>query len=263
MIATFETAQFDVRVVAANGRGGPIVDPDVRDAQRLRYVVFADELGANLKKTDTGIDEDEYDAWCDHLIVRDRPTGQVVGTYRMVPPATARRLGYYSDTEFCTTRLDRIKPDLLEFGRSCIHRDYRNGPVIMLLWAALARYMVDGGYEYVIGCASVSMRDGGHEAASLFRRLKDDHAAGPEHHVVPRLPLPLDRLDSTLAVETPPLIKGYLRAGARICGDPAWDPEFNTADFFLLLSRARINPRYAKHFGTMAASSSFDERRAA
>lgn len=245
----FETEHFSVRIVSTAGDDGAIADPDIGDAQRLRHQVFADEMGARLAPASPGIDQDIYDAYCDHLIVRDKATRQVVGTYRILRPGAAERLGYYADTEFYTTRLDRIKPTLLEFGRSCIHRDFRSGPVIMLLWTALARYMMAGGYEHVIGCASVSMRDGGHQAASLFHRLKERHMADPEYQVFPRHPLPLDRLASTLPVDAPPLIRGYLRIGAKICGDPAWDPDFNAADFFMLLSLSGMNPRYARHFG--------------
>lgn len=245
----FETDHFSIRIVSTAGDQEAIVDPDIRDAQRLRYQVFAEEMGAHLGPAAARIDQDIYDAFCDHLIVRDKATRQVVGTYRILRPCEAERLGYYADTEFYTTRLDCIKPTLLEFGRSCIHRDFRSGPVIMLLWTALARYMMAGGYEHVIGCASVGMRDGGHQAASLFHRLKDRHMADAEYHVFPRHPLPLARLASTLPVDAPPLIKGYLRIGAKICGDPAWDPDFNTADFFMLLSLSRMNPRYARHFG--------------
>ena len=221
---------------------------EIREAQQLRYQVFSEEMGAHLNAREEGIDEDRYDAFCDHLIVRDNASLQVVGTYRILPPHQAKRLGYYSDTEFFTTRLDHLKPNLVEFGRSCVHSDYRSGPVIMMLWAGLAQYMRTHGYEHVIGCASISMRDGGHQAASLFKRLKDTHMAPPEYQVFPRNPLPLDKLRDTLEIEAPPLVRGYLRVGAQICGEPAWDPDFNSADFFMLLSLANMNPRYAKHF---------------
>ncbi len=265
-VLAFITEHYSVRIVSTGGRGGPIVERDIRDAQRLRHDVFAGELGAHLAPSEPGIDEDIHDAWCDHLIVRDRRDHAVVGTYRIVRPEVAARLGYYADTEFHTTRLASIKPDLLEFGRSCIHPGHRSGPVILLLWTALARYMAAGGYEHVMGCASVDMRDGGHEAASLARRLMRDHGAGPEHQVFPRRPLPLERLTSTLAVEAPPLMKGYLRVGARVCGDPSWDPDFDTADFFMLLALSDISPRYARHFGLDVAgepTAFVDDRKAA
>ncbi len=222
---------------------------EIREAQALRYKVFSQEMGAHLATSEAGIDVDIYDAYCDHLIVRDKASLKVVGTYRILPPHAAKQLGYYSDTEFFTTRLNNLKPMLCEFGRSCVHPDYRSGPVIMQLWAALAQYMLSNGYEHVIGCASISMRDGGHQAASLFNQLKANHLAPPEYQVFPHNPLPLHKLHNTLTVEAPPLIKGYLRVGAKICGDPAWDPDFNSADFLMLLSMSRMNPRYARHFG--------------
>ena len=263
IVLAFETDHFDVRILTTGGRGGPIVEPEIREAQRLRHAVFTREYGAHLSGPCGGIDEDIYDAWCDHLIVRDKATAQVVGTYRIVRPEVAARLGYYADTEFFTNRLASIKPNLLEFGRSCIHPDFRSGPVIMLLWTALARFMVDGGYEHVMGCASVSMRDGGHQAASLFHRLQQDHPASPEFQVFPRNRLPLDRLVRTLRVDAPPLVKGYLRLGATVCGDPAWDPDFNTADFFMLLSLSNMSPRYARHFGIETDATPWVEQRRA
>jgi putative hemolysin len=239
------SAQFSVYVTRS---------PDeLREAQQLRYKVFTEEMDAHLPDNGPGIDEDIYDRYCDHLIVRDNATLKVVGTYRILPPHAAKELGYYSDTEFFTTRLNHLKPLTCEFGRSCVHRDYRSGPVIMHLWAGLAQYMVSHGHEHVIGCASISMRDGGHQAASLFNSLKHQHMAPEEYRVFPRNPLPLERLHGALEIEAPALIKGYLRIGAMICGDPAWDPDFNSADFFMLLSLSRMNRRYARHFGIRLA----------
>jgi hypothetical protein len=124
---------------------------------------------------------------------------------------------------------------MVEIGRSCIDADYRSGAVITLLWSGLARYMLENKYDYLIGCASVSMADGGHAAASLYNRLKDEHLCPLEYRVFPRTPLPLQALRQDIEADTPPLIKGYLRAGAWICGEPAWDPDFNTADLPVLL----------------------------
>ena len=135
----------------------------------------------------------------------------------------------------------------MEIGRSCIDADYRSGAVISLLWAGLVRYMLQGRYEHLIGCASISMADGGHSAAGIYRQL-DAHQAPREYRVFPRLPLPIDKLTAADNPELPPLLKGYLRAGAWVCGDPAWDPDFNTADLLLMMPMSRISARYAKHF---------------
>ena len=221
---------------------------DIQEAQRLRYRVFAGELGANLPTTIPGVDQDIYDPFCEHLIVRDDQEGSVVGTYRILSPESARRIGnYYSENEFDLTRLQMLRPRLVEIGRSCVHPDYRNGATIALLWGGLAKYMLENHYNYLIGCASISMADGGHGAASLYRRL-GEYMSPLEYRVFPRCPLPLEALRQDQPAELPPLIKGYLRAGAYICGDPAWDPDFNTADLPILMPISRIDDRYAKHF---------------
>ncbi len=221
---------------------------EIAEAQRLRYQVFAEEMGAQIKGHH-GLDVDGFDAFCDHLLVRDESTQQVVGTYRILSPMQAMLAGgYYSAGEFDLSRLAPLSDRTVELGRACVHADYRTGGTITMLWAGLAKYMRAHQYEYMIGCASVSMHDGGHMAASLFASLREDHLSPAEYRVFPHNALPIDALDQTLDVPCPPLIKGYLRLGAFICGEPAWDPAFNTADMLVLLPFSRINPRYAAHF---------------
>ncbi len=220
---------------------------EVLAAQRLRYRVFADEMGARLPTRTPGVDIDVYDPYCVHLVVRDEDSGEVVGTYRILTPESARRIGYYSENEFDLTRLQHLRPRLVEIGRSCVHPEYRTGATIALLWSGLARFMTENRYDYLMGCASISMADGGHNAASLYNRL-GTHMGPAEYRVFPRCPLPLAALQRDLPGETPPLIKGYLRAGAWVCGEPAWDPDFNTADLPILMPMGRVEGRYAKHF---------------
>ena len=221
---------------------------EILEAQKLRYRIFAGELGANLPTRTPGVDQDIYDTYCEHLVVRDENSGAVVGTYRILSPENARQIGsYYSENEFDLTRLQHLRPRMVEIGRSCVHADYRTGTTITLLWAGLARYMLENRYDYLIGCASISMADGGHAAASLFNRL-GENMSPIEYRVFPRCPLPLAALKNDLPAELPPLIKGYLRAGAYVCGDPAWDPDFNTADLPILMPMSRLDGRYAKHF---------------
>lgn len=221
---------------------------EVREAQRLRYKVFAEELGAHLTTTEPGLDIDLFDAYCDHLLVRNGD-GMLIGTYRALPPHQAKRVGtLYTETEFDLTRLYHLKPRLLEIGRSCVHRDHRTGAVIMALWSGIAGYMRRQGLDALVGCASVPMHDGGHTAASLWHDLSRTHFAAIEDRVHPRLALPVDNLRQDLEVELPPLLKGYLRVGAKVCGAPAWDPDFGVADFPVLLRLSQVNRRYAKHF---------------
>jgi putative hemolysin len=222
---------------------------EVAEAQRLRYKVFAEEMGARLNTPVAGLDIDLYDLYCEHLLIRDSATLEVIGTYRVLPPHKALEVGcLYSDSEFDLVRLRNLRHKMVEVGRSCVHADYRSGGVIMALWGGLGQYMQQHGYEIMLGCASVPMADGGHYAASLARILSSKHLTEAAYRVFPRLPLPIDALNSSLEVEPPPLLKGYMRIGAKICGAPAWDPDFNTADFLTMLQLSDINPRYAKHF---------------
>jgi putative hemolysin len=227
---------------------------EIREAQRLRYRVFAEEMGAHLRGSEDGIDEDLFDPYCDHLVVTDEATGDVLGTYRILSGLTAKRLGgFYSDQEFDLARLAHLRERAIELGRSCVHPDHRSGGVIASLWAGLAQYMRRHGYEYIIGCASMSMVDGGRSAASAFARLAEKHMSPAEYRVFPRCPLPLHDLDRSASPVLPPLIKAYLRVGAWVCGEPSWDPDFNTADLLMMLSLSRVDQRYAKHFMRDAA----------
>lgn len=222
---------------------------EVREAQRLRYQVFCEEMGAQLNTLAPGIDKDIFDSYCDHLIVRDQDTLEVVGTYRVLNPAQARKIGaYYAETEFDLTRLSHLYDRMVEVGRSCVHPNYRNGATLALLWSGVLNYMRQRGYDYLIGCASIGMADGGHTAASVYRRLSLEHMSPIEWRVFPRNALALDALDSSMNAPLPTLIKGYMRLGCYVCGEPAWDPDFNTADLLVMLPMSLIDQRYAKHF---------------
>jgi len=221
---------------------------EIAEAQRLRYKVFAEEMGANIQ-SDEGLDQDGFDPFCDHLLIRENVNHRVVGTYRILNPTMANEAGgYYSAGEFDISRLQHLFPRMVEVGRACVHRDYRNGGTITMLWAGLAKYMQANNYEYMIGCASVPMADGGHMAASLYNSLQEKYLSPPEYRTFPHCSLPMEALQKDLAVDCPALIKGYLRLGAYICGEPAWDPDFNSADMLIMLPLSRINRRYAAHF---------------
>lgn len=222
---------------------------EVREVQRLRYKVFIETMGLSSLENQDGLDRDDFDAYCDHLLVRDSRSLKVVGTYRVMSPHAAREMGqYYSEQEFDLSRLDNLRPRIAEAGRACIHPDYRSGGVIMLLWAGLAAFMKKEQCEYLIGCASISLADGGHNAAALYHALTEHNLAPADYRVTPHLPFPIDARESGHVPVTPPLLKGYLRSGAWVCGEPAWDPDFHSADLFMLLPLAKLDSRYARHY---------------
>jgi putative hemolysin len=223
---------------------------DVRAAQRLRYRVFVEEMGAQLSNDEPGIESDRFDPFCQHLLVRDVTTDEVVGCYRILTDTQARAAGgFYSQTEFDITRVLAMPGRVVEVGRTCIHPDYRTGAVIALLWSGLARFMLLHRYDYLIGCASVPLREGIERVGAIWHMLAASYLMSAEWRVVPRAPFEvLPRPADNTPPELPPLIRGYVRLGARVCGEPAWDPAFNVADLFLLLSLDRLSARYAQHF---------------
>lgn len=222
---------------------------EIREVQSLRYEVFIEEAGLSDLVNQRRIDQDEFDDYCDHLIIRDAQTLKAVGTYRVLGPRGAQRCGrFYSEQEFDLARLRHLRTRIVEAGRACIHPDYRGGGVLMLLWAGLAQYMKKEQCDYLIGCASIGLKDGGHNAKAIYRELNGKHLAPAEYRVTPHLPYPVGNGESGGAPRIPSLLKGYLRSGAWICGEPAWDANFHCADLFMLLSLERMESRYARHY---------------
>lgn len=229
---------------------------DVDGALRLRYRVFAGELGARLGSRTPGRDEDCFDAWCEHLVVRDERSGEVVGTYRILAAERAKRLGtFYAETEFDLTRLGRVRDGLCEIGRACVDPAHRGGPALLMLWKGIATFMRERGSTHLIGCASVPLHDGGANAARVWRSLAPAHLAPIDYRVFAREPLlpreapmPDPGDDDPETPVVPPLLRGYLRMGAWIGGEPARDGTFRSADLFMLLPLARMEARYARHW---------------
>lgn len=228
-------------------------EADVRAAQRLRYRVFAGEMGAVLHTSELGLDIDVFDAHCDHLVVREDSTGEIVGTYRMLSPEGARRAGgLYCETEFLIPTLSGLRGTLVETGRSCVHPDHRSGAVVNLIWAGIGRYLLLTGYRWLVGCASVPLRTpeapDGVFARGVWDTVASKHLAPQQYRVVPRRPWRADLASPPQRASLPPLLRGYLRLGAWVCGPPAYDPDFGVADFLVLLSLDRVDPRYLRHF---------------
>lgn len=236
-----------------------------RAAQRLRYDVFAAEPGFRIPDNGTGLDADHFDEYCDHLLVRDEPTGEFVGCYRMLPPDKAVVAGgYYTATEFDLTALNPTGMRVVEMGRACVVPEHRNGSVLTLMWAGILHYIRLTGYEWVMGCVSVPMRDAPADPIGVnVRGVRDHvlarHGCDPARRVRPYRPVTvggrsLDELPSPLRPKLPPLLRGYLRLNAEICGEPAHDPDFAVADFVALLGLATINTRYLDRLRCAAAA---------
>jgi putative hemolysin len=235
-------------------------EAEVRAAQALRYAVFAGELGARLPPESVACrrDIDRFDPWCEHLLVwagdaQDGGERTLVGTYRVLPPDAARRLGgLYADQEFDLSALAPLRARMIELGRACVHPAWRSGGVILALWSALGRYMVERDFDTMVGCASVGLADGGEFASRLWYALRAGHLAPPQWRATPHTALalhPPSEARSPLTLRAmPPLIKGYLRGGATVLGAPAYDAGFHTADLPIMMRLQDLSDRYRKQF---------------
>lgn len=218
-------------------------------AYRLRFLVFNLEMNEGLESAyEDGYDKDRYDDVCDHLLVEEKTTGAIVGTYRLqMGDVAARGFGYYSEQEFCFTPYEAMRNQIVELGRACIHRDHRSSEVLHLLWRGIARYALVKGGRYMMGCCSLNSLDPemGH---AVYASLKD-FTVEPELRTVPTpayvMPAPKGQIHEQRA---PKLLRAYLAIGAKICGEPAIDREFRTIDFLTLLDLQTLHPRVAARF---------------
>ncbi|KWX67224.1 GNAT family N-acetyltransferase [Mycobacterium sp. NAZ190054] len=249
----------------------------IEAAQRLRYDVFSTEPGFTLTGDggSGGLDADRFDEYCDHLLVRDEATGELVGCYRMLPPPGAIAAGgLYTATEFDVTALDPLRPSLVEMGRAVVRAGHRNGAVVLLMWAGILAYLDHSDYDYVAGCVSVPVADpdGDSPPGSRLRGVRDfvgrRHAAPAEYTVHPYRPVTvdgrsLDDIEPPTRLSVPPLMRGYLRLGAQVCGEPAHDPDFGVGDFPALLGKRDADTRYLRRLRSvgMAAAATADGTR--
>ncbi len=243
-------------------------------ACRLRFRVFNIELGEGLESSyQTGLDIDQFDDVCDHLIVEDKqednPARRIVGTYRMqTGTVAARHRGYYSGQEFNLAPYEPLRPGVLELGRASIDCEHRTPEVLTLLWRGIAQYATDMGLRYLIGCSSLTSKDPA-EGWALYRQLKHFRVP-PEFETTPTAAYacPIEQQgndaqpsscpsESNAAsggphepapVKVPKLLKTYLAIGARIAAPPAWDREFGTIDFLTLLDLKLLSPAARSRF---------------
>lgn len=221
-------------------------------ACRLRFRVFNLELGEGLAESyASGMDQDAFDDVCEHLLVEEKETGRIVGTYRMQSGMTAwRHLGYYSAQEFDFTPYEPLRPQILELGRACIEREHRTrSEVLLLLWRGIAQYAEHHGFRYLIGCSSVTSQDPA-TGWALYHQLSP-FLVDASLRTVPTagytLPSPLS--DSAMPeTKVPKLLKTYLAVGSRICSEPAWDRDFGTIDFLTLQDMEQLTPAARNRF---------------
>jgi putative hemolysin len=236
-----------------------------RDAAcRLRFKVFNIELGEGLESSyRTGLDTDEFDLFCEHLLVEDKlqedPAKRIVGTYRMQSGTTAaRNLGYYSEREFSFAPYEPLRAGILELGRASIDREHRTPEVLTLLWRGIAQYATDMGLRYLLGCSSMNSQNPD-EGWQMYSQL-EHYRVSPEFETEPtaEFACPAEqegrdaqqstqredhscRIPLLEPVKIPKLLKTYLAIGARIGGPPAWDREFGTIDFLTLLDLESVS----------------------
>jgi len=235
----------------------------IEAAQQLRYDVFTSTPGFALPAASDGRDVDRFDEYCDHLLVRDDDTGELVGCYRMLPPSGAIAAGgLYTATEFDVREFDSLRPSLVEMGRAVVRDGHRNGGVVLLMWAGILAYLDRCDYDYVTGCVSVPICDDSGVPGGQLRGVRDfvlSRHASP-YQVRPYRPVRIDGrgLDDIAPPPrpaVPPLMRGYLRLGAKACGEPAHDPDFGVGDFCVLLAKQQADTRYLKRLRSVSAAS--------
>jgi len=231
---------------------------ELKEALQLRYQVFHREMLG--KKAEKGIDVDQFDFQCDHLIIVEKKTGRIVGTYRI--NCSLYTDEFYSSNEFNLDRLHSQPGTKIELGRACIHKDYRRGVVIALLWRGIADYMVASKAQFLFGCGSIKTTDP-REAALLYKYFYEDNRFTPKYFAPPTTAFTMPQLDLWLqkfknplteaekeeaANLIPPLFRTYLKIGCYIGGEPAWDEEFKCIDFLTILDKEDLNKSLWKKY---------------
>ena len=229
---------------------------EIAAAQRIRYRVFFEEMGARPSPSMRALerDFDEYDPVCDHLLVLAE--GEVVGTYRLIRRDAARKVGrFYTQGEFDITPILETEGEILELGRSCVDARWRHRGTLQMLWQGLAAYMLDNDIRLLFGCGSLPGTDPvalGPQLAYLRDTflappaLRGRALPGPDHVAFDQITASWDarRVLATL----PPLLKGYLRLGGVVGDGAVVDRPFNTTDVLVVVNAADIAGRYVKRF---------------
>jgi putative hemolysin len=224
---------------------------EIHAAQALRFEVFNLELNEGLPQSyATGRDADPFDAVCDHLLVEHVATRQIVGTYRLQTGRNAaKNLGYYSAQEFEFSVFEPLRAEIIELGRACVHKQHRNLIVLGLLWKGIADYAKERGARYLLGCSSITSQDAAVGASAYAELCRKKHIADIQWQTRPmaKYACALDRLAEDGAA-IPKLLRAYLTIGAKICGPPALDHEFQTIDFLTMVDLQQLTPSARERF---------------
>ena len=243
----FEVDRFQVLVVNDN-------DLLIRNAQRLRFNIFLKE--SSINNPDYVLDSDEYDKFCDHLVVIDKSVSShyVVGTYRLMINFSNNPKGdFYTETEFDLYNLKKLDLKILEVGRSCVHKNYRDGKIIRLLWRGLSTYIKKSKVDFIIGCASFQCSNT-NKIRNQLSFLKNFYSAPKKYLTFPLKSKSIKWKNSDISEisrlkifkSLPPLIKAYLRVGAWVGEGAVFDPHFKTIDICIILKADKIDPKYLK-----------------
>lgn len=226
---------------------------EFREVLKLRGQVYGEEYGAQMGTgpTSSAFDVDEYDFQCDHLVILEKSTQAVVGTYRMLCSQFTNR--FYSETEFNLDSFLATPEVKLELGRACIHRDHRKGTVLSLLWRGLIRYAIHVKAEYLFGCSSVK-GDRPEIARTVSSRLERKNHISTQWIIQPLAPYQIPHFSSleehVQGAVLPSLFRSYLSAGAKVYGEPAWDQAFHCFDYLTILKISDLAGAYEKRFQT-------------
>ncbi len=245
-------------------------EKDREAACRLRFRVFNIELGEGLESSyETGLDRDQFDDACEHLLVEDKESRKVVGTYRMQSGMTAAlHLGYYTEQEFVLRPYEPFRQEILELGRASIDREHRTPEVLTLLWRGIAQYAHAMGLRYLLGCSSLNSCDPA-DGWRIYRQLESCRVQ-PEFETEPTAAFACpteqqsesaqppfcqeDRFEPArepvahAPIQVPRLLRAYLAIGARIAAPPAWDRGFRSIDFLTLLDLKMLSPAARNRF---------------
>ncbi len=224
---------------------------DIRASQALRYQVFATELGATVGGAEHGLDQDHFDQYCQHLLVKESSSGRVISSTRLLLSEQAKLAGgFYSENEFAMSTLYSLPGRSVEVGRTCVDPGFRQGAAIAVLWSGLADFIKQFEIDYLFGCASIEMDDGGVLVQAIMNNVRQREMSDGKWRVIPKNPLPPlpEGAQNTVSAPLPPLLKAYFRLGAKACGEPCYDADFNCADILVLVDIAKLDSSYARHF---------------